>query len=41
MPMNRPAAASLDARSLPPATKTDQILEAFDKLQIGTAVEIN
>ena len=41
MPINRPAAVTLDARSLSPATKTDQILEAFDKLQIGTAVEIN
>jgi len=41
MPMNRPAAVTLDARSLPPATKTDQILEAFDKLTIGTSVEIN
>jgi CRP/FNR family transcriptional regulator, cyclic AMP receptor protein len=41
MPMNRPAAATLDARSLSPATKTDQILEAFDKLAIGTSVEIN
>jgi CRP-like cAMP-binding protein len=41
MPMNRPAAVTLDARSLSPATKTDQILEAFDKLAIGTSVEIN
>src|SRR5579864_600588 len=41
MPINRPAAVTLDARSLSPATKTDQILEAFDKLQIGTALEIN
>src|SRR5579864_2895732 len=41
MPINRPAAVTLDARSLSPASKTDQILEAFDKLQIGTAVEIN
>jgi CRP/FNR family transcriptional regulator len=41
MPMNRPAAITLDARSLSPATKTDQILEAFDKLAIGTSVEIN
>ena len=39
--MNRPAAVTLDARSLSPATKTDQILEAFDKLAIGTSVEIN
>src|SRR5579864_5116622 len=41
MPINRPAAVTLDARSLSPATKTDQILESFDKLQIGTALEIN
>lgn len=41
MPINRPAAVSLDARSLSPATKTDQILDAFDKLQIGTALELN
>ncbi len=39
--MNRPAAVTLDARSLSPANKTDQILEAFDKLAIGTSVEIN
>ena len=41
MPINRPAAAALDARSLLPATKTEQIIEAFDKLQIGSALEIN
>src|ERR1700756_624589 len=41
MPMNRPAAITLDARSLPAASKTEQILEGFDKLQIGTALEIN
>jgi CRP/FNR family transcriptional regulator len=40
MPMNRPAAITLDARSLSPATKTDQILDAFDKLQIGNALEL-
>ncbi|MGB6523147.1 MAG: DUF2249 domain-containing protein, partial [Candidatus Cybelea sp.] len=40
MPINRPAAIALDARSLPPATKTEQILEQFDKLQIGSALEI-
>ena len=39
--MNRNAAATLDARSLQPATKTERILESFDKLQIGSAVEIN
>ena len=31
MPINRPAAVTLDARSLAPATKTEQILESFDK----------
>ena len=41
MPINRPAAITLDARSLSPATKTENILENFDKLQIGGAVEIN
>lgn len=41
MPVNRPAAITLDARSLPAASKTEQILEGFDKLQIGTALEIN
>ncbi|HEU5481191.1 MAG TPA: DUF2249 domain-containing protein [Candidatus Tumulicola sp.] len=41
MPINRPAALTLDARSLSPATKTEQILDAFDKLQVGTALEIN
>ncbi|NNM99572.1 MAG: DUF2249 domain-containing protein [Candidatus Eremiobacteraeota bacterium] len=40
MPINRPAAFTLDARSLSPATKTDQILEAFDKLQLGNILEI-
>jgi len=41
MPINRPAAITLDARSLSPATKTENILENFDKLQVGGAVEIN
>ncbi|HEV3195899.1 MAG TPA: DUF2249 domain-containing protein, partial [Candidatus Cybelea sp.] len=41
MPTTRPAAIALDARSLLPATKTSHILETFDKLQIGTALEIN
>src|SRR5580698_792677 len=40
MPTTRPAAIALDARSLLPATKTEQILEQFDKLQIGSALEI-
>ena len=39
--MNRPAAITLDARSLPDATKTEQILDAFDKLTIGAILEIN
>ncbi|MDQ2681823.1 MAG: DUF2249 domain-containing protein [Candidatus Eremiobacteraeota bacterium] len=39
--MNRPPAITLDARSLPPATKTAQILEAFDKLTMGSILEIN
>jgi len=41
MPTNRPAAVTLDARSLQPATRTELILDTFDKLQIGGAVEIN
>jgi len=40
MPIHRQAAAGLDARSLQPATKTAQILEAFDRLPIGHALEI-
>ncbi len=40
MPINRPAAITLDARSLSAATKTEQILESFDKLAIGNALEI-
>ena len=40
MPINRPA-VTLDARSLTPATKTQNIVDAFDKLQIGGVVEIN
>jgi CRP/FNR family transcriptional regulator, cyclic AMP receptor protein len=39
--MNRQAAMTLDARSLSPATKTERILESFDKLPIGSALEIN
>ncbi|MDP9111182.1 MAG: DUF2249 domain-containing protein [Candidatus Eremiobacteraeota bacterium] len=39
--MNRPPAITLDARSLPDATKTEQILDAFDKLTIGAILEIN
>jgi CRP/FNR family transcriptional regulator len=41
MPVNRQAAITLDARSLPAATKTEQILEAFDKLTMGAILEIN
>jgi CRP-like cAMP-binding protein len=41
MPINRPAAITLDARSLSAASKTDQILESFDKLSLGSALEIN
>jgi len=41
MPMNRPAAIMLDARSLLPAAKTEQILEAFDKLTMNAILEIN
>lgn len=41
MPINRPAAITLDARSLSAATKTDQIIESFDKLPLGSTVEIN
>jgi CRP/FNR family transcriptional regulator, cyclic AMP receptor protein len=41
MPITRTAAITLDARSLPPASKTEQIVDAFDKLQIGGALEIN
>ena len=41
MPLNRPPAVTLDARSLLTAKKTDQILETFDKLQIGSTLEIN
>ncbi len=39
--MNRPAAITLDARALSPATKSEQILEAFDKLQMSTILEIH
>ena len=38
--MNRPVAITLDARSLVPATRTALILETFDKLPIGSALEI-
>lgn len=41
MPMNRPAAITIDARSLSPATRTEQILEAFDKLSMSAILEIN
>lgn len=41
MPLNRPAAITLDARALQPGTRTAQILESFDKLPIGNAIEIS
>jgi CRP/FNR family transcriptional regulator, cyclic AMP receptor protein len=41
MPANRQAAVTLDARSLSPATKAEQILEGFDRLTIGAILEIN
>src|SRR5579863_363324 len=40
MPINRPAAVGLDARTLLPATKTAQILETFDRLPVGSTLEI-
>jgi CRP-like cAMP-binding protein/uncharacterized protein (DUF2249 family) len=40
VPFNRTAAVTLDARSLPPATRTEQIVESFDKLQLGGVIEI-
>jgi CRP/FNR family transcriptional regulator len=39
--MNRPAAIAIDARSLQPANRTEQILEAFDKLTLNAILEIN
>jgi CRP-like cAMP-binding protein/uncharacterized protein (DUF2249 family) len=41
MPVNRQAAITLDARSLQQATKTEHILEAFDKLTMNAILEIN
>jgi CRP-like cAMP-binding protein/uncharacterized protein (DUF2249 family) len=40
VPFSRPAAVTLDARSLSPANRTERILENFDKLQLGSSVEI-
>lgn len=40
MPFNRPAAITLDARSLSPVSRTAQILEGFDRLQLGSSIEI-
>ncbi len=40
VPFSRPAAVTLDARSLSPASRTEQILENFDKLQLGSSIEI-
>jgi CRP-like cAMP-binding protein/uncharacterized protein (DUF2249 family) len=39
--MNRPAAITIDARSLLAATRTEHILEAFDKLSMNAILEIN
>jgi CRP/FNR family transcriptional regulator len=41
MPLNRPGAIAIDARALQPANRTAQILESFDKLPIGNALEIS
>jgi CRP-like cAMP-binding protein/uncharacterized protein (DUF2249 family) len=38
--MNRPAAIAIDARSLPPEKRTEQILDAFDKLTLNAILEI-
>ena len=38
--MNRPAAIAIDARSLPPEKRTEQILDAFDKLSLNAILEI-
>lgn len=40
MPLARPAALTLDARSLSAATKVPHILDAFDKLTLGAVLEI-
>ncbi len=40
MPFSRPAAITLDARSLSPAGRTEQILESFDRLQVGGTMDI-
>ncbi len=39
-PQHRQAAITLDARSMSPATKTEQIVDAFDKLTMGAVLEI-
>jgi CRP/FNR family transcriptional regulator len=39
--MNRPATITMDARALQPATRTEQILEAFDKLALNAILELN
>ncbi|MDQ2865477.1 MAG: cyclic nucleotide-binding domain-containing protein [Candidatus Eremiobacteraeota bacterium] len=41
MPINRSSSITLDARSLTAGNKTESILESFDRLQVGGAVEIN
>ncbi|MHB8177273.1 MAG: cyclic nucleotide-binding domain-containing protein [Vulcanimicrobiaceae bacterium] len=40
MPPTRPAALTLDSRSLPASSKTDTILDAFDRLSLGAILEI-
>ena len=39
--MNRPAAITMDARALQPANRTEQILDAFDKLALNSILELN
>lgn len=41
MPIARAAAVTLDARSLSAATRTSVILDAFDRLTVGTILELN
>src|SRR5277367_3384155 len=41
MSMQRPATVVLDARTLPPAQRSAQILEAFDRLPIGGILELS
>lgn len=41
MPLNRPAAITIDARALQPANRTEQILDSFDKLALNSILELN